>query len=119
MDLRSRPSRELTGYFVDAGHCPGSVMVVIMGVPGGPILNTGDFRYHDGLLESSTLKRLASGGDRVQRLCLDMSCTNVESLPLKAVSVNRLLDVLDRHEGSRFFLNSHGLGDERIVNRSG
>ena len=47
---------------MDAGHCPGSVMVVILGVPGGPILNTGDFRYHDGLLQSSTLKHLAAGG---------------------------------------------------------
>lgn len=108
-------SGELEATFVDAGHCPGSVMVVILGVPGGPILNTGDFRYHDGLLQSSTLKHLAAGGERIQRLCLDMSCTNVASLPLKGESVNNLLDVLDKHEGDRVFLHSHGLGDEELL----
>ena len=79
---------------------------VVLGPEYGPILHTGDFRYHDGLSSSQILKRLASAastGERVQRLFLDMSCANVESLPLKAESVNHVSDLLDRHEGRRFF----------------
>ena len=102
-----------TGVFVDSGHCPGSVMVVVQGMPGGPIVHTGDLRVHDELFQSPILKEIR--GERVQRLCLDMSCSNVESLPLKAVSVNHLLDVFDRHEGRRFFLHSRGLGDEELL----
>ena len=112
------PRRELTGYFAEAGHCPGSVMLVVEGPEYGPILHTGDFRYHDGLLSSPILKRLASAAstcERVQRLFLDMSCANVESLPLKAVSVNHVLDLLDKHKGRRFFLHSRGLGDEELL----
>ena len=88
-------------------------MVVMLGVPGGPILNKRDFRCHDGLSESYVLKRLASGGERIQRLCLDMSCINVASLPLKEESVKNILDVRDKHEGDLFFVShGHVLGDE-------
>ena len=47
--------RTLTGVFVDAGHCPGSVILVLKGLPGGPVILTGDFRFNKDHLHNSTL----------------------------------------------------------------
>ena len=113
----SRPDLSITGRFVDANHCPGSVMV-ILDVPGGagPILHTGDFRWYDGLLDNATL-RLAFSPERCQKLYLDVSWADerVMHLPSKQESINLLLDMLDNHPLDTFFLYTKGLGDEEIL----
>ena len=48
--------------FVDANHCPGAVMIVFDDIPGGsgPVLATGDCRYHPRMKLEPTLRSLAS-----------------------------------------------------------
>ncbi len=55
-------SASLTATLVDAGHCPGSVMVVLEDLRGGKmsLVHTGDFRWHDGLGHNVALQRVAS-----------------------------------------------------------
>ena len=121
IDDPKHPRAQITATFVDAFHCPGSVMVLLEGVPGtsGPILNTGNFRYCVGLLESPTLRRVAFArdGQRCQRLCLDMSFAQPTTMdfPLKEDSINCLLDLIDRHPRDRILLHSHCLGDEELL----
>ena len=113
------PQHVVMGTFVDAGHCPGAVIVVFEGLVDGPVVNTGDFRYYEGLRESPTLQRvaLAVAGKRCQKLCLDASWAHeaFSHLPSKADSIGMLLDLIDRHTGERLFLHSHGLGDEALL----
>mmetsp|Transcript_95311 Transcript_95311/g.168838 ORF Transcript_95311/g.168838 Transcript_95311/m.168838 type:complete len:695 (+) Transcript_95311:75-2159(+) len=106
----------LTVTFVDAGHCPGSIMVVLEGLPEGPIVHTGDFRYHDGLAHSNSLRRVADSG-RCSCVYLDTTWAHDAfiHLPTKATSVNQLLDLIDRFPSEAVVLHSHGLGDEELL----
>ena len=47
--------------FLDANHCPGAVMVLFDDIPGGsgPVLATGDFRFHADMCENPTLRALS------------------------------------------------------------
>ena len=119
-------------WFVDSNHCPGSVMVVFQFTGSVPaslvdlssihefedkfVVNTGDFRWHDGLRDSPALRRVASG--HCQLLCLDVSFANTpfSHFPTKAESIATLLDLIDRYPSDqRFFLHSHCLGDEELL----
>jgi len=55
LDEESTETCHLT--FIDATHCPGSVMVILQGYF-GTILHTGDFRFHDSVLENSLIRNL-------------------------------------------------------------
>ena len=114
-DRRSRCVIDVT--FIDSNHCPGSVMIAFEGWPEGPVLHTGDFRFHDGLREDPVLCRLAGGSVRCQMLHLDTTCAHesLARLPSKDASINVLLDFLDRHVSENVFLHSHGLGDEALL----
>ena len=48
--------------FIDANHCPGAVMIVFDGIPGGtgPVLATGDCRFHPDMKTDPHLVSLAS-----------------------------------------------------------
>lgn len=114
--------RQVFATFIEANHCPGSVIVVVDGLPAGPIVNTGDFRYYDGLLDSPTLRRLisardASDGQQCHKLCLDTTWAHplFEQLPSKIESIQYVLDLIEDHPGERVFLHSHGSGDEEIL----
>lgn len=117
VDDPQNPRHSVTGTFVDASHCAGAVIVVFEGLADGPVVNTGDFRYYDGLRESPALQRVALAGRRCQKLCLDVSWAHdvFSRLPTKAESIGVLLDLLDRHYSARCFLHSHGLGDEELL----
>ena len=114
----------LSCTFVDAGHCPGSVIIVFE-VDGwaegrGPVIHTGDFRYHDELRQNPTLQRianLASSERRCQQIFLDATCAHEDlcRLPAKEASIAQLLDLLNRFSSGRVFLHSHGLGDEGLL----
>ena len=119
----------LTCTFVDAGHCPGSVMLICEGFANGrgPVIHTGDFRYYDELNQNETLRRvanLASAGiadQRCQHLFLDATCAHpsLYKLPVKKHSIGQLLDLLDRFSKDTIFLHSHGLGDEELLSAVG
>ena len=118
----TNPGREVFATFVEANHCPGSVIVVVEGLPAGPIVNTGDFRYYDGLLDSPALRHLVSArdtsdGQRCQKLCLDTTWAHAafERLPSKIESIGYVLDLIEVHHSDRVFLHSHCLGDEEIL----
>jgi hypothetical protein len=104
-----------TATFVDAGHCPGSAMVVFQ-IDDKFFVNTGDFRWHDALRDSPTLQRIASA--RCQLLCLDVSWANAPfiTFPTKGESIAMLLGLIDRYcSVQRFFIHSHCLGDEELL----
>lgn len=107
---------KLTVTFVDAGHCPGSVMLVLEGLPEGAVVHTGDFRYHAGLAQSSSLRRVADSG-KCSRIYLDTTWAHeaFTHLPTKDTSVNQLLDLIDRYPSEAVVLHSHGLGDEELL----
>ena len=107
----TNPRREVFATFVEANHCPGSVIVVVEGLPAGPIVNTGDFRYYDGLLDSPALRHLVSArdtsdGQRCQKLCLDTTWAHAafERLPSKIESIGYVLDLIEAHRSDRFFV---------------
>ena len=92
-------------------------MIAFEGWPEGPVLHTGDFRFHEGMREDPVLCRLAGGSVRCQMLHLDTTCAHesLARLPSKDASINVLLDLLDRHASENVFLHSHGLGDEALL----
>ena len=57
--------RKLTGVFVDAGHCPGSAILVLEGLPGGPVILTNDFRFNKKI--TSTILRWLAFGVAIRR----------------------------------------------------
>jgi glyoxylase-like metal-dependent hydrolase (beta-lactamase superfamily II) len=85
---------QVTVTFVDAGHCPGSVVIVLEGLSGGAVVHTGDFRFHDDMFCSGALQRVAGSSQD---------------------SISQLLDLIDRSPNERIVLHSHGLGDEEIL----
>ena len=111
-------SASLTATLVDAGHCPGSVMVVLEDLRGGnmSLVHTGDFRWHDGLGHNVALQRVASSM-QCDKLYLDTSWAHqaFQQLPTKETSISKLLDLIDRFPYERIILHSHGLGDEDLL----
>ena len=101
--------------FVDASHCPGSVIVLFEGLPGEPVVNTGDFRLHEGLQCSPALQRVASA--RCVHLFLDVSCAHpaLADVPTKRYSLAMIFDLLDRHPAENVLLHSHGLCDDQLL----
>lgn len=106
----------LTATLVDAGHCPGSVMVVLEGLSDGAVVHTGDFRFYEGLICNAALRRVADSG-RCAQLYLDTSWAHeaFEELPAKETSTAQLLDLIDRYPNEAVVLHSHGLGDEELL----
>ena len=105
-----------TATFIDANHCSGSAMIVFEGLPGGPVVNTGDFRYSDRMLQSPALRRVTrrfGALQRVQQLRLDVSWANIPVLPSKQHSADCLLDIIASCS-DRIFMRSH-LGDEEML----
>jgi len=108
--------KQLMATLVDAGHCPGSVMVVLEGLADGAVVHTGDFRFHEGLTCNEVLRRVAESGTCAQ-LYLDTSWAHeaFDHLPGKATSKRQLLDLIDRFPEESIVLHSHGLGDEELL----
>ena len=114
----------LTCTFVDAGHCPGAVIIIFEGFANGrgPVIHTGDFRYYNELMENQTLQRVAnlSSADiatRCQLIFFDSTCAHEQlcKLPAKEHSIRQLLGLLDQFSRDTIFLHSHGLGDEELL----
>eukprot|EP00971_Amphidinium_carterae_P151613 3005568-Amphidinium_carterae.1 len=106
----------VTVTFLDACHCPGSVMVVLEGLDKGAVVHTGDFRYSESLERSVVLQRIASMRN-LERLYLDVTWAHEAflRLPTKAESIAQLLDLIDKHGSEPILLHSHGLGDEELL----
>ena len=116
-DPLERCQLRVRATFIDGYHCPGSVLIAFEGLPGGPVLHTGDFRYYDGLQQHPVLQRFASPTNHCQLILLDVTCAHevLVELPTKETSIGMLLDLLDRHASENVFLHSHGLGDELLL----
>lgn len=115
-DVFDRCSKlHITVTFIDANHCPGSVMIAFEGWPSGGVLHTGDFRWYEGLRKDPTLLRLRS---HLDMLHFDNTCAHpaYQCLPDKRDSVRDLLSLLENHcRDDNIFLHSHGLGDEPVL----
>ena len=111
------PRGPLTGTFIEANHCPGSVLVLIEGdTLEHPFLHTGDFRYYPELNEHDALRRVAGSGATVfldatfgaeRRSCL--------AFPSKEESACQLLDLVSKHPSENIVVHSIGLGDESLL----
>eukprot|EP00403_Amphidinium_massartii_P025168 CAMPEP_0178397750 /NCGR_PEP_ID=MMETSP0689_2-20121128/14411_1 /TAXON_ID=160604 /ORGANISM="Amphidinium massartii, Strain CS-259" /LENGTH=255 /DNA_ID=CAMNT_0020018477 /DNA_START=53 /DNA_END=817 /DNA_ORIENTATION=+ len=108
--------RRVTVTFLDANHCPGSVVIVFEGLRRGSIIHTGDFRYSESLERSPVLQRITSSRS-LDRLYLDATWAHEAflHLPEKADSIAQLLDLIDQHGDEPILLESHGLGDEEML----
>ena len=85
------------------------------GLRGGPVVNSGDFRFCEALLGSPALQRvaLAVDGKRCQQLTLDVSWEHIDRLPSKATSAELLLEELSR-SSDRCFVR-YCLGNEKML----
>ena len=111
--------RTLAGVFVDAGQFAGSVMLVLEGLLGGPVILTGDFRFNKDHFHNSTLAGLAASGAN-PTLYLDVTFANRHpaclDFPEKSTAIDQVLDLLDRYSGGEtLFLRSGTLADEELL----
>jgi hypothetical protein len=93
-------------------------VAVVLGVPGGPIVNTGDVRVHDGLFQSSVLKRLASGVyGTIQHLFLDTTWAHPDllHLPQHDAAVDAAVDVIEARSASDTIVLHSFFGDEELL----
>eukprot|EP00397_Hematodinium_sp_SG-2012_P001989 GEMP01001995.1.p1 GENE.GEMP01001995.1~~GEMP01001995.1.p1 ORF type:complete len:1312 (-),score=239.18 GEMP01001995.1:836-4771(-) len=101
--------------FVDANHCPGSV-ICIATHNGGVFINTGDIRWYPDLARR-VLGHVGEGA-RIERLHLDFSWAHeaFTSFPTKHESIQDVMEVLrDAPSEESIWLHSHGLGDEELI----
>jgi len=113
------PRRTLTGVFVDASHCSRSVILVLEGLPGGPLILTGDFRFNTDHLHNPTLAGLAASGAN-PTLYLDVTFATrhfaCHDFPERSATIDQVLDLVDKHSGGELlFLHSTQLGDEELL----
>ena len=112
------PRQGLTGIFVDASHCAGSVMLIVEGMRGGPVIFTGDFRFNGAHLHNCALARMRGLGPT---LYLDVTFASrhlaCRHFPTKSDAIGQVLDLIDTHAsgGDTIFLHSNGLGDEELL----
>ena len=115
------PRRTLTGVFVDAGHCPGSAFLVLEGLPGGPLILTGDFRFNTDHLHNPTLAGLAASGAN-PTLYLDVTFATrhpaCHDFPERSATIDQVLDLVDNTQRRRTaVLTQHTVGRRRAVGR--
>ena len=104
---------------MDAKHSPGAVMFLFKGRM-GTVLHTGDFRFHEKMLENPWLcppERRNSSNRAVtcdiDFLHLDNTFANPQyDFPAKSDAYKGLVSIVKSHQGYRFFIFMYNLGKE-------
>lgn len=108
-------NQSYTVTLIDAGHCPGSAIVVLDDpVRGCATINTGDFRFYPGLSTHLTIQRVRGN---VRTLFIDGSWADPSfpNLPTKQESCDALCRFDVACEEERVVLHSSGIGDEEVL----
>lgn len=104
---------------MDANHCPGAVMFLFKGRM-GTVLHTGDFRFHEKMLQNPWLcppeRQNASNWAitvDVDFLHLDNTFANpLYDFPAKSDAYKGLVSIVKSHDKHRFFIFMYNLGKE-------
>ena len=101
--------------FIDANHCPGAVMIVFDGIEAGPVLATGDCRFHPGMKTDPTLVALAS---RRPAMMLDTTyCSPAHVFPPQCEVLAAVRDAVKAESFNPrvlFLFGTYTIGKERV-----
>ena len=101
--------------FIDANHCPGAVMMVFDGIEAGPVLATGDCRFHPGMKTDPTLVALAS---RRPAVMLDTTyCSPAHVFPPQCEVLAAVRDAVKAESFNPrvlFLFGTYTIGKERV-----
>ena len=101
--------------FIDANHCPGAVMIVFDGIEAGPVLATGDCRFHPGMKTDPTLVALAS---RRPAVMLDTTyCSPAHVFPPQCEVLAAVRDAVKAESFNPrvlFLFGTYTIGKERV-----
>ncbi|KAL2652826.1 hypothetical protein R1flu_020954 [Riccia fluitans] len=99
--------------FIDANHCPGSVMIIFEPPNGEAILHTGDFRFCSAMADNSSLL-----STRVHTLILDTTyCDRQYDFPKQESVIQFVIDAIQAESFNRetlFLIGTYTIGKERI-----
>lgn len=117
--------------FMDANHCPGSVIILFRLKNGKTYLHTGDFRFHKTMLERRALQTyIPTGHENIDNSCkivglkrldgvyLDTTyCNPKYTFPSQRVAIDHAIELVGKHlkqDGILFLFGSYTIGKERL-----
>ncbi|CAK9867445.1 unnamed protein product, partial [Sphagnum jensenii] len=99
--------------FIDANHCPGSVMILFEPPNGKPVLHTGDFRFCQEMAENVKLQE-----SHIDTLILDTTYCNPQyNFPKQETVVQFVVDAIQAeafNTRTLFLIGTYNIGKERI-----
>ena len=113
----------MTVTFLDANHCPGSVMILFEGYF-GRILHTGDMRFHKDMIGANSMlyppNKVTNDLDgcsvEVDEMILDNTfCDPVFQFPDRDEAFDMLSEIVDKHPDHRVFVCVDSLGKEELM----
>ena len=104
---------------MDANHCPGAVMFLFKG-KFGTVLHTGDFRFHEKMLENPWLCPPEKRNKNMRAVTVDVDFLNLDNtfansnydFPSKADAYKTLTKIVMEHLTYRIFIFMYNLGKE-------
>jgi DNA cross-link repair 1B protein len=100
----------VTATAFDANHCAGSIMILFQGYFGN-ILHTGDFRFHEKMLECTKLKDVT-----IDILYLDTTYANPKfNFPSQENALVEVKEIVEKYPNHRIVFGLDSLGKEELV----
>lgn len=104
---------------MDANHCPGAVMFLFKGKM-GTVLHTGDFRFHEKMLDNPWLCPPEKRTQNMRGCTVDVDFLHLDNtfanpnydFPSKADAYKALVSIVKAHETYRVFIFMYNLGKE-------
>lgn len=104
---------------MDANHCPGAVMFLFKGKM-GTVLHTGDFRFHEKMLENPWLCPPDRRNEKKRAITIDVDHLHLDNtfanpnydFPSKSDAYKGLREVVKAHNEYRIFIFMYNLGKE-------
>ena len=120
--LDEQKKEGISVVLMDACHCPGAVLMLFKGKM-GTVLHTGDFRFHQSMLENPLL--CPPGRDNPEKrgitididyLHLDNTFANPEyDFPSREEAYKGLQNIVKNHKDYRMFIFLYNLGKEEVL----
>lgn len=99
--------------FIDANHCPGSVMILFEPPNGEVVLHTGDFRYYSDMASNDVLRKC-----RITTLILDTTyCDPQHDFPKQDSVIQFVIDAIQAeafNPKTLFLIGTYTIGKEKL-----
>jgi DNA cross-link repair 1B protein len=104
---------------MDANHCPGAVMFLFKGKM-GTVLHTGDFRFHEKMLDNPWLCPPERRNASMRAVTVDVDFLHLDNtfanpnydFPSKADAYKALVNIVKGHQTYQIFIFMYNLGKE-------